>query len=333
MFQTSDDFYKKIGLITLETGAPQFYDNSMIVKPSDGRSVVCHASAWDMFDADKKDFRIKQCTTVAMDDFIVIHHEMGHTQYQMQYKNQPTLFREGANPGFHEAIGDVMALSVSTPKHLQGLNLIETWQPSDNASLAFLLRTALQKVAFLPFAYTMDTYRWTVFREEVQMDQWNRKWWELTEKNLGIKPPVMRTNEDFDAGCKFHTLSDVSYVQYFVSFVIQFSFHEALCIAAGQYDPNSNGPNAPKLHECDISAATTDAQKNLVAEKLNKLMSSGASRPWPEVMAEMTGRKQMSASSLLKYFKPLEAYLDQEIIEKKIKVGWKSEMDFFMAKE
>lgn len=60
-----------------------------------------------------------------MDDLVTVHHEMGHVQYFLQYKEQPVPFRDGANPGFHEAIGDVLALSVSTPKHLQSIGLLD----------------------------------------------------------------------------------------------------------------------------------------------------------------------------------------------------------------
>lgn len=74
--------------------------------------------------------RIKQCTVVNMDDLITVHHEMGHVQYFLQYMDQPISFRDGANPGFHEAVGDVMALSVSTPKHLHSIKLLD--QVMDN---------------------------------------------------------------------------------------------------------------------------------------------------------------------------------------------------------
>eukprot|EP00061_Rhincodon_typus_P011499 g36554.t1 len=120
MFQVSEDFFTSLGLIKMPQ---EFWDYSMLKKPSDGREVVCHASAWDFYN--QKDFRIKQCTTVTMEQLFTVHHEMGHVEYYLQYKDQPVSFREGANPGFHEAIGDVMALSVSTPKHLKEIGLLE----------------------------------------------------------------------------------------------------------------------------------------------------------------------------------------------------------------
>lgn len=50
---------------------------------------------------------------------------MGNIQYYLQYKDLPVIYRGGANPGFHEAVGDVISLSVSTPKHLRVMGLLE----------------------------------------------------------------------------------------------------------------------------------------------------------------------------------------------------------------
>ncbi|KAJ9581076.1 hypothetical protein L9F63_023745, partial [Diploptera punctata] len=141
MFETSDEFYQSLGLPENSMS----YDESvaMISKPEDGRVVVCHASAWDF--CDRKDFRIKMCTNINMEDFITIHHEMGHIQYYIQYKDQPYALRAGANPGFHEAVGDTIALSVSTPEHLQKINLLKDYEDSYNSTINALMLTALQK--------------------------------------------------------------------------------------------------------------------------------------------------------------------------------------------
>ncbi|XP_021562285.1 angiotensin-converting enzyme-like, partial [Carlito syrichta] len=193
MFKEADDFFTSLGLLPVP---PEFWNKSMLEKPTDGRQVVCHASAWDFYNG--KDFRIKQCTTVNMEDLVVVHHEMGHVQYFMQYKDLPVALREGANPGFHEAIGDVLALSVSTPKHLHSLNLLS----SEGGS------------------YVSGRLKYQ-----------------------GLCPPVPRTQGDFDPGAKFHIPAGVPYIRYFVSFIIQFQFHEALCKAAGHTGP---------LHTCNI---------------------------------------------------------------------------------
>ena len=43
---------------------------------------------------------------------------MGHIQYQRSYRNLSYLYQEGANPGFHEAVGDILSLAVGNYQHL-----------------------------------------------------------------------------------------------------------------------------------------------------------------------------------------------------------------------
>ena len=107
MFDKADEFFQSMGLPEMPEA---FWEGSIIEKPKDGRELVCHASAWEFHNG--VDFRIKQCTKVNMEDFITVNHEMGHTQYQMAYKNQSFLFRDGANPGFHEGVADILTLPV-----------------------------------------------------------------------------------------------------------------------------------------------------------------------------------------------------------------------------
>ena len=209
MFKTSDEFYKSMGLIPMEV----CYNTSagaMIEKPTDGREVLCHASAWDFCDG--HNYRIKMCTNINFEDFIVIHHETGHIQSFMQYVKQLVTFRDGANPGFHEAIGDTIALSVSTPKHLQKINLVKNYTDSTEAAINALMDTALQKVAFLPFGLLIDKWRWDVFSGRVTQDQWNSHWWEYRKKYQKVKPPVERSENDFDPGAKFHVAGDSQYI-------------------------------------------------------------------------------------------------------------------------
>lgn len=292
MFQESDNFFKSLGLIEMP---PEFWAKSMLEKPSDGRQVVCHASAWDFYN--RKDFRIKQCTVVTMDDLITVHHEMGHVQYFLQYKDQPISFRDGANPGFHEAIGDVLALSVATPKHLQTIGLLDKVENNPESDINFLMSIALDKIAFLPFGYLMDQWRWKVFDGRIPDTEYNKEWWNLRMKYQGLCPPVARTEEDFDPGAKFHIPANVPYVRYFVSFIIQFQFHQALCKAAKHEGP---------LHTCDIYKSTE------AGKLLGDVMKLGFSKPWPEAMAMITGQPSMSALPLVDYFQPLTDWLEKE---------------------
>ncbi|XP_075436513.1 angiotensin-converting enzyme [Ascaphus truei] len=301
MFEESDSFFVSLGLIPMPQ---EFWDKSMIEKPAD-REVVCHASAWDFYNG--KDFRIKQCTVVTMDDLITVHHEMGHVQYFLQYKDQPISFREGANPGFHEAIGDVLALSVSTPKHLHSIGLLDAVQDNTESDINYLMSVALDKIAFLPFGYLMDQWRWKVFDERIPVSEYNQQWWNLRLKYQGVCPPVLRSESDFDPGAKFHIPSSVPYIRYFVSFVIQFQFHEALCKAANQTEA---------LYKCDI-------YKSKEAGKLlGDAMKLGISKPWPDAMEMITGQRTMSAHALLDYFKPLTDWLIEQNAKNGDNIGW-----------
>ncbi|KAM9837051.1 angiotensin-converting enzyme [Aulostomus maculatus] len=302
MFQESDQFFTSLGLLPMPK---EFWEKSMLEKPTDGRQVVCHASAWDFYN--RKDFRIKQCTVVTMDDLITVHHEMGHVQYFLQYKEQPVSFRDGANPGFHEAIGDVLALSVSTPKHLKSIGLLENVESNHESDVNFLMSMALDKIAFLPFGYLMDQWRWKVFDGRIPASEYNKEWWNLRMKYQGLCPPVTRTEEDFDPGAKFHIPANVPYVRYFVSFIIQFQFHKALCEAA-----NRTGP----LHTCDIFKSK-DAGK-----LLGDVMKLGFSKPWPEAMTMITGQPKMSAKPLMQYFQPLIEWLEKENSKNNDVRGW-----------
>uniref|UniRef100_A0A673VXS9 Angiotensin-converting enzyme n=1 Tax=Salmo trutta TaxID=8032 RepID=A0A673VXS9_SALTR len=290
MFQESDNFFTSLGLLPMP---PEFWAKSMLEKPNDGRNVVCHASAWDFYN--RNDVRIKQCTVITMDDLITVHHEMGHVQYFLQYKDQPISFRDGANPGFHEAIGDVLALSVATPQHLKEIGLLDGYVVT--SMINYLMSIALDKIAFLPFGYLMDQWRWKVFDGRISQEEYNKEWWNMRMKYQGLCPPVARTEQDFDPGAKFHIPANVPYVRYFVSFIIQFQFHQALCDATGHVGP---------LHQCDIYRSKE------AGKLLGDVMKLGFSKPWPEAMAMITGEPTMSAKPLVQYFKPLTDWLEAE---------------------
>ncbi|XP_050709659.1 angiotensin-converting enzyme-like isoform X2 [Eriocheir sinensis] len=313
MFELSDEFFVSLNL----TRMPQeFWEHSIIEKPQ-GRELVCHASAWDFCNG--KDFRIKQCTLVTMKDLIIVHHEMGHIQYDLQYQHLPLVFRGGANPGFHEAVGDVLALSVATPKHLQKVGLLEEVEESDEADINFLMNMALDKITFLPFGYLIDRWRWDVFSGKTQPKDWNCAWWKLRYEIQGIKPPVMRSEYDFDPGAKYHMPANVPYIRYFVSFVVQFQFHKALCMKAGEYDPQD--PAKP-LHKCDIYRSTE------AGNALGDMLQLGSSKEWPDAMEELTGGRVMDASVIREYFMPLEMWLKQDNEKHGEFVGWEADGEY-----
>ncbi|KAI4460682.1 angiotensin-converting enzyme [Holotrichia oblita] len=316
MFETADDFYQSLGLESNEMSY-NVSGGALIVKPED-RNVVCHASAWDF--CDRKDFRIKMCTELNFESFVVIHHEMGHIQYYQLYKYQPYAYRTGANPGFHEAIGDTIALSVSTPSHLYSIGLLNDLRTTEKASINSLMNMALERIAFLPFGYLVDRWRWDVFRGDVSYAGWNRHWWHyrslhntnsksrsipFRETIQKIKAPVERNDEyDFDPGAKFHVASDSQYISYFFAHILEFQLHRALCIAAGEYNPKK--PKKKPLHMCDIY------KSKAAGKRLRRGLLLGASVHWKKVLQKITGETTLSARAILEYFQPLFAYLIQE---------------------
>ncbi|CAH0552700.1 unnamed protein product [Brassicogethes aeneus] len=300
MFETSDQFFKSLGLISNAV----CYDVSkgaMIEKPTDGREVLCHASAWDFCDG--KTYRIKMCTEINLETFLVVHHEMGHIEYFQLYKDQSISFREGANPGFHEAVGDTISLSVSTPKHLHKINLLEKYIRNEKTSLNALMLKALDKVAFLPFGLLIDKWRWDVFNASIPEDKWNAHWWELRNKYQKIKAPIERSEKDFDPGAKYHVAGDSQYIAYFIAHILQFQFYKSLCMAAGEYNPNNK---TIPLSECDFY------ESKAAGKILRDGLSLGHSKHWSEVLEIMTGDKKLNAQPLVEYFEPLYEYLKKE---------------------
>ena len=263
-----------------------FWERSLFTKPQD-REVVCHSSAWDL--DSKNDLRIKMCIEQTADDFSTIHHELGHLYYERAYENQPPLFQNGANDGFHEAIGDTIALSV-TPEYLKQIGLIDSVSPPSE-DIGLLLQKALDKVAFLPFGLLVDEWRWKVFSGEIKPADYNKTWWELRRKYQGVVPPIARSEADFDPGAKYHVAANVPYARYFLSSILEFQFHRALCKEAGYTGP---------LHRCSIYG------NRAAGAKLAKMLAMGASRPWPDALETLTGQRQMDATAMLDYFAPLK---------------------------
>jgi peptidyl-dipeptidase A len=297
MVKYGENFFTSLGFAPLP---PTFWERSLFVKPQD-RDVVCHASAWDV--DSKEDLRLKMCIEIRDEDFVTIHHELGHNFYQRAYMNQPPLFEDSANDGFHEAVGDTIALSV-TPEYLKEVGLLDT-VPPENADTGYLLKQAMDKIAFLPFGLLIDQWRWKVFSGEVTPEQYNKAWWDLKKKYQGVAPPVERSEADFDPGAKYHIASNTPYARYFLARILQFQFHRALCEAAGHKGP---------LHRCSI-------YKNKAAgERLNKMLSMGKSRPWPDALEAISGQRQMDATAILDYFAPLKKWLDEQ--NQGEKAGW-----------
>lgn len=298
MVETGEAFFSSLGLDPLpET----FWERSQITRPRD-REVVCHASAWDL--DNEEDIRIKMCTEVNAEDFYTVHHELGHNYYQRAYKDQDFLYKDGAHDGFHEAIGDFISLSI-TPSYLKAIGLIDEEPPAE-ADLGLLMNTALDKIAFLPFAFSVDSWRWGVLRGETSVEDYNSSWVETRLSNQGIIPPGPRPADAFDPGAKYHIPGNTPYLRYFLSYVLQFQFHKAACEQAGW-----DGP----LHRCSIY------DNKEIGERFNAMLELGRSQPWPDALEAFTGTRTMDGSAIAEYFDPLLTYLDDQNAGESC--GWK----------
>jgi len=290
MAHSAESFYTSLGFPQLPR---TFWERSMLTRPRD-REVVCHASAWDL--ATTGDVRIKACLKPTEQDLFTIYHELGHVYYFLSYANQPFLFRDGANDGFHEAIGDTVNLSV-TPAYLARIGLVRAVTPSHEALINQQMKMALEKIAFLPFGRLIDQWRWRVFSGEITPGNYNSSWWELRRRYQGIAPPVPRSEADFDPGAKYHIPDNTPYTRYFLSFILQFQFHKALCAAAGNQGP---------LYECSNYGSRE------AGRRFADMLSLGASQPWQEALEKLTGTRRIDAAAISEYFQPLMQWLSEQ---------------------
>lgn len=289
MVLAGENFFSSLGFAPLPD---TFWTRSQFLKPRD-RDVICHASAWDIDNQD--DLRIKMCIKMNEDDFVTIHHELGHNYYQRAYKAQPFLYKDSANDGFHEAIGDTIALGI-TPSYLKQIGLVDK-EPDASQDVALLLQRALDKVAFMPFGLLVDQWRWKVFSGEIKPENYNAGWWQLREKYQGVKSVVERNETQFDPGAKYHVPGGVPYSRYFLAHILQFQFYREMCKQAGFQGP---------LHRCTFYG------NKEVGARLNQMLEMGASKPWQDALQAMTGSREMDATAVVEYFAPLKAWLDQQ---------------------
>ena len=290
MVKMGEAFFTSMGLNPLPD---TFWERSMFVQPKD-RDVVCHASAWDV--TSNNDLRIKMCIKINHEDLVTIHHELGHNYYYNNYYTEPVLYQQGAHDGFHEAIGDAIALSI-TPKYLSEIGLLGKVSESDEAVINKQMQDALSKIMFLPFGKMIDQWRWDVFSGKVKPEQYNAHWWKLRAKYQGVMPPSERGEEHFDPAAKYHIPANTPYARYFLAHILQFQFHKAMCQAAGHEGP---------LHTCSVYGSKE------AGEKLAAMLAMGSSKPWPDAMEKLTGTREMDGAAVVEYFEPLMGYLKEQ---------------------
>ncbi|MDB2451613.1 M2 family metallopeptidase, partial [Gammaproteobacteria bacterium] len=291
MVEYAEDFFLSMGFEPLPD---TFWERSLFTKPQD-RSVVCHASAWNL-DSVNNDLRIKMCIEKNEEDFITIHHELGHIFYYQAYNHLPTLFQGGANDGFHEAFGDLLTLSI-TPDYLKKIGFINDDEANlaKNDSIGLLMKQALEGVVVIPWALMLDKWRAGVFTGDIAENELNKAWWDMRESYQGIAPPDKRSEDYFDPGAKYHIPGNTPYTRYYLARIMQYQFHESLC--------NDMGFSGP-LHECSIYG------DKLAGEKIISTMAMGQSAPWQDAFEKLTGSRNISGDSVMNYYKPLKEWLD-----------------------
>ncbi|XP_075230792.1 angiotensin-converting enzyme-like isoform X2 [Lycorma delicatula] len=311
LFRLAEEFYVSLNLSAMP---PEFWARSVLEEPL--TPTICQPSAWDFCDG--RDYRIKMCSEVNAKDFITAHHEMAHLEYFISYRNQPKIFRDGANPALHEAVSEAISLSVRSPKHLQHLGLLYNAVDDIPHNINYLFGLALEKLPFLPFSMALDFWRWDIFQGTVPRDRYNCHWWDLREKFGGVKPPVLRTETDFDPGAKYHVAANIPYIRYFVGTVLQFQLHRSMCIEAKRWGQDTSKP----LHKCDIYRSKE------AGNILKILMEKGASEPWSDVLFAATRESKLDGRAMRDFFRPLEDWLRSENIRTGEYVGWNYDGDY-----
>ena len=301
MVEYAEDFFISMGFKPLPK---TFWERSLFVKPRD-RSVVCHASAWNL-DPANNDLRIKMCIEKNEEDFITIHHELGHIFYYQAYNHIPTVFQAGANDGFHEAFGDLLTLSI-TPDYLVDIGFISK-DDADEAKqdpIGLLMKQALDGVVIVPWALMLDKWRSGVFDGDIDESNLNSSWWSLREEYQGINTSYERSENYFDPGAKYHIPGNTPYTRYYLASIMQYQFHEALCNLI-DYDGY--------LHECSIYG------NKEAGDRIITTMAMGQSLPWQDAFENLTGTRQLSGKSIMNYYAPLKEWLDEE--NKNRTCGW-----------
>jgi len=299
IIRLAEKFFVSIGFKRLPK---TFWKYSLFKKKA---KMPCQASSIDI---GLGDVRMKMpCLTPSQENLVTAHHEMGHIQYYLSYVHQPFVYRLGANQGFQESVGDTIALSITTPKYLHAMKLIDRIHDDDEEDINYLMKQALHKVSFLPFSYMIELWRWDVFAEKTPPSKYNSHWWDLRNTTMGVKAPVKRTDNDFDPGAFLHIDKNIEYISYFFSQILQYMIQKSLCKSAGHKGP---------LHKCSIYGSKE------AGKKLKKLLSMGRSEPWQKVLEVTLGENDVKSEALLEYYKPLETWLDKHREKNGYKLGW-----------
>lgn len=289
-----EEFYVSLGFPNL----PQsFWNLSSLypVSPDSGFKKNTHASAWHMdFD---KDVRSLMSVIPNTRWWSTSLHELGHIYYYISYSNPnvPIILREGANRGFHEAIGSMIGLASLQSPFLKEMGLMNQDYKIDNTQA--LLNEALDYIPFIPWsAGVMTEFEYELYSKNLPEDQFNKMWWELVKKYQGIISPNERGEMYCDAATKTHINDDAGqYYDYAIANVLLFQFHTYIASKILKQDPY----------------ATNYYGSKEVGKWMYDVLSPGATVDWRELLKESTG-SEMSAKALVDYFEPLMKWLKEE---------------------
>ncbi len=212
--------------------------------------------------------------------------------------------RTGAAPGFHEGIGELIALASRQVPYLQARHVLPEDFHADKT--AFLLDDALARsIPFIFFASgTMTHWEADIYAHNLPADQWNARWWKYVGEIQGIEPPSARGEEFCDAATKTHINDNPAYYyNYAFATVFKFQLHDYIARKILHQPPQS----------CNY------ADNKEVGEWLNNILKKGSAEDWRKVLKDATG-EDISTRAMADYFKPLESWLEEQ--NKGRQIGW-----------
>ncbi|XP_017782038.1 PREDICTED: angiotensin-converting enzyme-like isoform X1 [Nicrophorus vespilloides] len=293
-----NDFYLSLGLEDVMVSM----QNDSVLTESPPTNMDCHDSSWDLFD--KKTYRILLCGKPNFHSYFRLHHELGHIQYNILYKEQPSMFRLATTFAFHAAIGETFLLSTYSQKYFLDRGLIYKEVHSKETLVNKMMFMARQRLLFLPYGYLVDKWRWDVFTGKTTEENWNKRWWDLRKEIQMVKAPVNITEEHLDPLFNFHIAYDQQYINYFLATYLQFQLHRGFCQIAGEYNPKNK--SSKPLHDCNYYG------NKEVGARIRQGLSYGRSKPWYEVLDTLIGERELKADAMIEYFEPLVEFLDEQ---------------------
>lgn len=301
--KTAEQFFTGIGMDPLPD---TFWTRSDLypLKPGETRKKNTHASCWHVDLG--RDIRSLMSVEANTQWFETTHHELGHGYYFMAYTRPevPPLLRIGANPAFHEGMGELISLACGQVPYLKTAGVLPADYQADE--IAFLLNDALANT--VPFIFwssgTMTHWEADLYASQLDPAQWNARWWSYVRDFQGVEPPSERSEEFCDAATKTHINDNPAYYySYAIATVLKFQFHDFL---------------ARKVLKQPLQSCNYAGQREAGAF-LRRLMAKGGTEDWRQVLRETTG-EDLSTRAMMEYFKPLMEWLRKQNAGRPI--GW-----------